>query len=86
MSKKKSYMDTSNILNEGTLGQLFKSFFDKINKLKQKAKNRKVKKHMDGMNAHVDALEKIMSKLYGHDITLSRYTEKDFEYSQRNEK
>ena len=79
-------MDKSNILSEITLGQIFKGIKDKFKKLKTKSRNAKVKKYMDSMNSHVDNLEKLMHSLYGDDITLPRYTEKDFEASQKQNK
>ena len=79
MSKKKSYMDKSNILSEVSLGNIFKFFkSSEYDKLKKIEKNPKLKKRLKSMNKTVDELEQIMKDLYGDDITLPKYNTKDW--------
>ncbi len=62
MSKKKSYMDRQNILNEGiityALEKLFKVFVERP-ALKN---NKNVKKATDELNSSLDTLEKTLNK------------------------
>ena len=78
-SKKKSYMDISNILSEISLGKIFNFFkSSEYKKLKKIEKDPKLLKRLKSMNKNVDELEIIMKKLYGDDITLPRYSTKDW--------
>ncbi len=78
MSKKKSYMDSNNILNE--------SFFKKLKKLlsfsqKLKPKGNSTQQVHDNIrqfNKGVDGFEKAWEKLYGKKIRLDRLTINDF--------
>ena len=79
MSKKKSYMDISNILTEISLGKIFKFFksseYDKLRKIE---KDPDLKKKLDTMNDTVSSIEKKMKKVYGVDVTLPKYNTKDW--------
>jgi hypothetical protein len=87
MSKKKSYMDRSNILSEKiTLGSVLNYLKSKtMHKLISKEKDPDVKKQLGKLNNAVDNLEKRLKK-YGHNVTLPRYDTDDFQIRTGEEK
>ena len=89
MSKKNSYMNTKNILNEGWFKNLarlgavlsgIKKASKKTDKeLAKKLKSSKnVSSSIDSLNKSVKNLEKIYSKLYGKKVKLSKFDTSDF--------
>tara|TARA_R100001082_G_scaffold108446_1_gene83682 strand:+ start:208 stop:480 length:273 start_codon:yes stop_codon:yes gene_type:complete len=88
MTKKKSYMDSSNILNEGFFTDLVKfataaAVFSRIVKHK-KDKSKLLKKvknviNTSNINKEVSKFEKMLKKQLGNDYPdMPRFTPKDF--------
>ena len=79
MSKKKSYMNQSNLLGEGFFDKLFKLF--KIDsKVKNKVKSSSsVKKQLKKLNNTVSDLEKALEDEFGYKIPLDKYKLSDFD-------
>ena len=79
MSTKKSYMDTSNVLNEKhTLGSVLKYLKSKLPQLSKTQKNSKAKTALKDLNNSVTQLEKTIYKISGRKITLPKYDVDDF--------
>jgi hypothetical protein len=78
MSKKKSYMNRSNIIEEG----LFKVLFDTLFTKPTLKKNKPFQKALKDLNKSIDKLEKSMNKsaeMKGEKkVKLDRYNLKDF--------
>jgi len=79
MSKKKSYMDLKNVLNEGFFDNLLQIFniYPKLNR------NKQIKKNIVDLNSKVANLEQMMNdemKEYGSKkkIKLNKFKLKDF--------
>mgnify|MGYP003151080670 CR=1 FL=1 len=79
MSKKKSYMNHNNLLNEGFFNKLFKLF--KIdNTLKDKVKSSfGVRKKLKKLNNSVSGLEKALENEFGKKIPLEKFKLSDFD-------
>ena len=86
MSKKKSYMDSSNILSEGYFTDYLKfgtavALFSKFKKKKDSKLLKKVKNVIatSGINKEVSKFEKMLKKQLGDDYPdMPRFTPKDF--------
>ena len=85
MSKKKSYMDRTNILNEGFFSKLFRIFKPKKSDgsskeelIKKVSQDPKVKKSLKKLNKSTTDLETILSRAVGQKINLNKFTVKDF--------
>tara|TARA_R100000995_G_scaffold83624_1_gene60028 strand:+ start:645 stop:908 length:264 start_codon:yes stop_codon:yes gene_type:complete len=83
MSKKKSYMNKSNLINEGFFDNLLKIFkiFPNLNKSNKVKK--KIKKDIKDLNYDISNLEKMMNdemKRLGSDkkLKLTKFKLKDF--------
>ena len=74
MSKKKSYMDTVNIIKEGTISTVLRALFKGKSKLKRDAYKTKVKleKNIKDFNAKQKSLEKNIEKIWGKKVKLPR--------------
>ena len=85
MSKKKSYMDRQNILNEGFFSKLFSMFKPKQKKntsreeiIKRVENDPKVRKSLNKFNKSTENLEKLLTRLMNKKVTLDRFEVKDF--------
>ena len=79
MSKKKSYMNQNNLLNEGFFDKLFK-LFKTDSKVKSKVKsNPKIKTQLKKLNNTVSGLEKALEDEFGYKIPLDKYKLSDFD-------
>ena len=78
MSKKKSYMDRSNIIGEG----LFKVLYNTLFATPALKKNKPFQKSLNDLNKSIDKLEKQMNKSKERKgekkVKLDRYNLKDF--------
>ena len=73
MSKKKSYMDRSNILNEGPITDLLRGLFSKkLSKRDIRDLENGLKKSVKAQNDSTARLEKLLTKKYGKKVKLKR--------------
>jgi|ETNvirenome_6_85_1030632.scaffolds.fasta_scaffold00346_12 hypothetical protein len=74
MSKKKSYMDTTNIIQEGAISTFLRALFKGKSRLKRDAYKTKVKleKNIKDFNATQSRLEKNIEKTWGKKVKLPR--------------
>ena len=79
MSKKKSYMDRENLINEGFFSKLFKKHKIKDKDVKEKVmKAPKVKKALADYQKSVRDLEEYISKISGKKVDLKYFSTKDY--------
>ena len=76
---KKSYMSISNILSEKlTLGSVLKYLkSSRFKTLPKKVDDKKLQSRLKSMNKDVDEIEKLLKKMYGSKVSLSKYTMDD---------
>ena len=76
---KKSYMDISNILSEKlTLGSVLKYLkSSSFKSLPKKVDDKKLQSRLKSMNKNVEDIEKLLKKLYGSNVSLTKYTVDD---------
>jgi len=76
---KKSYMSISNILSEKlTLGSVLKYLkSSRFKTLPKKVDDKKLQSNLKSMNKNVDEIEKLLKKMYGSKVSLSKYTTDD---------
>ena len=72
--KKKSYMNSQNILSEGFLTKLLKKFGVGRSEREKIKNDPELNKTLDKMNKGVDEYEKHISKVLGRKIKFQRYT------------
>ena len=72
--KKKSYMNSQNILSEGFLTKLLKKFGVGRSETEKIKNDPELNKTLDKVNKSVDAYEKRISKVLGRKIKFQRYT------------
>ena len=82
MSKKKSYMDRKNILNEGFF-EKFAKFFKSIPKAIESVKREKLKwkiaPNLNKLNKHIEELDRLLKKDVGKDYPdVPKFTMDDF--------
>ena len=78
MLKKKSYMNSKNILSEGFFSKIFKML--KISKTQkdQIKKSKEIHKSIKDLNSAQSNLEDALEDYVGKKVKLNRYTLKDF--------
>jgi hypothetical protein len=80
MSKKKSYMDSSNLINEGAIRNFLKGLFRGKEKLKSDVVRHKraLEKNIKNYNAATEKFEKAFEKQFGKKVKFEKETIEDF--------